>query len=240
MPTERKDNSYNPEAPPLPKSLQKAFDQLEVEITRIMEQEDRQEDFFRALLAQSQFGDAIKYITHDPKLNPGARPHGTREDEILAYGQIIVQTFSLMVARRVSFKEALAIGLKNQWERDWRKREAVDNLTFVEGRIANPGEVSGIAYVVSKEHRVEEFACGILVAPFLKSDQMADFFNNTPLAIVTDHGGVASHPAILARELGIPAIVGTGNATEKIPHGSEVLVNALGKKGLVTVVVPEG
>ena len=44
-------------------------------------------------------------------------------------------------------------------------------------------------------------------------------------AIVTDHGGRTAHAAIVARELGIPAVVGTGNATAALSDGSEVTVN---------------
>lgn len=44
-------------------------------------------------------------------------------------------------------------------------------------------------------------------------------------AIVTDHGGRTSHAAIVSRELGLPAIVGTGNATEILHSGQEVTVS---------------
>ena len=53
-------------------------------------------------------------------------------------------------------------------------------------------------------------------------------------AIVTNRGGRTSHAAIVARELGIPAIVGTGNATEKIKTGQEITVScAEGETGYV-------
>ncbi len=44
-------------------------------------------------------------------------------------------------------------------------------------------------------------------------------------AVVTDRGGVLSHPAIVAREFGIPAVVGTGSATATIPDGTRVRVD---------------
>jgi rifampicin phosphotransferase len=53
-------------------------------------------------------------------------------------------------------------------------------------------------------------------------------------ALVTDVGGVLSHPAIIAREYGIPAVVATGNATELIRDGDTVSVNGL--QGVVEVV----
>ncbi len=44
-------------------------------------------------------------------------------------------------------------------------------------------------------------------------------------AIVTNRGGRTCHAAIIARELGIPAVVGTGNATDRIKNGAEVTVS---------------
>src|SRR5699024_12163337 len=44
-------------------------------------------------------------------------------------------------------------------------------------------------------------------------------------AIVTNRGGRTCHAAIIARELGIAAVVGCGDATEKITHGSDVTVS---------------
>jgi pyruvate,water dikinase len=53
-------------------------------------------------------------------------------------------------------------------------------------------------------------------------------------AIVTDHGGRTSHAAIVSRELGIPAVVGTGNATQALRNGQEITVScAEGEEGFV-------
>ncbi|POR52556.1 phosphoenolpyruvate synthase [Bosea psychrotolerans] len=53
-------------------------------------------------------------------------------------------------------------------------------------------------------------------------------------AIVTDRGGRTSHAAIISRELGLPAIVGTGNATELLHEGQDVTVScAEGAEGFV-------
>jgi pyruvate,water dikinase len=53
-------------------------------------------------------------------------------------------------------------------------------------------------------------------------------------AIVTDHGGRTSHAAIVSRELGLTAVVGTGNATEVLQDGQEVTVScAEGDEGFV-------
>src|SRR5690606_31640143 len=52
-------------------------------------------------------------------------------------------------------------------------------------------------------------------------------------AIVTDHGGRTSHAAIVSRELGLPAIVGTGGATEILHEEQEITVScAEGEEGV--------
>ncbi len=52
-------------------------------------------------------------------------------------------------------------------------------------------------------------------------------------AVVTDRGGILSHPAIVAREYGIPAVVGAGDATAQIADGARIRVDGLA--GLVTL-----
>jgi pyruvate,water dikinase len=53
-------------------------------------------------------------------------------------------------------------------------------------------------------------------------------------AIVTDHGGRTSHAAIVSRELGLPAIVGTGDATQRLSEGQNITVScAEGDEGHV-------
>lgn len=44
-------------------------------------------------------------------------------------------------------------------------------------------------------------------------------------AIVTDHGGRTSHAAIVSREIGLPAVIGTGNGTERLSNGQQVTVS---------------
>ncbi len=56
-------------------------------------------------------------------------------------------------------------------------------------------------------------------------------------AIVTDVGAVLSHAAIVARELGIPAVVGCGDATMRLKTGDRVRVD--GGRGIVSIIRDE-
>ena len=63
----------------------------------------------------------------------------------------------------------------------------------------------------------------ILVCPSTHSSWSVVFARAA--ALVTDHGGMLAHPAIVAREYGIPAVVGTGVATSSLVDGQMVTVD---------------
>jgi pyruvate,water dikinase len=74
----------------------------------------------------------------------------------------------------------------------------------------------------------------ILVLPVLLPSWAAAAWSAR--ALVTDSGGALSHGAILARERGVPAVVGTGVATRTITDGQELWVDA--ERGLVYLIPP--
>lgn len=100
----------------------------------------------------------------------------------------------------------------------------------VEGIAVHPGVYEGTVRIVSGPADFDRLQQGdVLVAR-----NTGPAFNVVlPLlgAIVTDRGGQLSHAAIVAREYGIPAVVGTRDATTTFPDGARVRVN--GDKGLV-------
>ena len=55
--------------------------------------------------------------------------------------------------------------------------------------------------------------------------------------LVTDTGGTTSHPAVLSREFGIPAVIGTSNATKRINTGDRIRVD--GSSGVVEILGPD-
>ncbi len=103
---------------------------------------------------------------------------------------------------------------------------------IVRGLPASPGVGAGVAKVIFDPHGkdAQEFKEGeILVTKMTDPDWVP--LMKKAAAIVTDEGGMTSHAAIVSRELGIPAIVGAGKATQVIKTGMEVTVD--GSKGVV-------
>ncbi len=198
---------------------------IEEKIASLLQKEDRKDAEFRYLLLLSQVGDIAKYLTHDPELNPDARPYGNKEDEILIFGQAFVQLIALVQLRGVLLDDAIHKGVENWEDADWRSRKGKGGEEIV-GQSACRGYVIGRAYVVSDKHPLEQFRDGmILVTPFARPDIV--FYASAALAYVTDHGGVTCHAANIARERNIPCLVGTGDATSLIPHNQKIIVDTL-------------
>jgi pyruvate,water dikinase len=112
-------------------------------------------------------------------------------------------------------------------------RPSADNAELgAVGIAASPGTYEGRARVLSGPHQFDRLEPGdILIAPIT-----SPAYNTVlPLlgAVVTDKGGALCHAAIVAREFGIPAVVGTVTATVCIPDGAKVLVD--GTNGTVVV-----
>jgi phosphohistidine swiveling domain-containing protein len=100
----------------------------------------------------------------------------------------------------------------------------------VSGTPASPGRYTGTVRVVMGEHEFEKMRAGDVVVCPATSPAWSVVFP-TMGALVTDSGGILSHPAIIAREHGIPAVVGTGNATVVLMDGQRVTVD--GNAGVV-------
>jgi phosphohistidine swiveling domain-containing protein len=101
---------------------------------------------------------------------------------------------------------------------------------IVSGAPASPGRATGPVRVIRGPHEFDDLQPGeILVAP-LTAPAWTPLFNRAA-AVVTDVGSAASHASIIAREYGIPAVVGCGDATSRLRTGMEVTVD--GSRGTV-------
>jgi len=110
--------------------------------------------------------------------------------------------------------------------------EAPHEENVLRGLAASGGVYEGPARRVSGPHEFDRIVQGDVLVTESTSEAFNIFL---PLlgAIVTDAGGLLSHSAIVAREYGIPGVVGTRDATDRIPDGTLVRVD--GDAGEVTV-----
>ncbi|MEM4824760.1 MAG: phosphoenolpyruvate synthase [Desulfurococcaceae archaeon] len=100
------------------------------------------------------------------------------------------------------------------------------------GLPASPGIGAGVARVIfdPKSPEALEFKEGDILVTRMTDPDWVPLMKKAA-AIVTDEGGMTSHAAIVSRELGIPCVVGTGNATKAVVSGTEVTVD--GSKGVI-------
>lgn len=106
------------------------------------------------------------------------------------------------------------------------------NVILLKGLAASVGKIRGRVKVIkSREDLTKIRESDVLVAAITNPSMVVSIQKAS--AIVTDHGGICSHPAIVARELSIPCVVGTREATRVLRDGMTVVVN--GEEGIVYV-----
>ena len=131
----------------------------------------------------------------------------------------IVQTRPVTTIEKVRKVEEKKIG-----------EEELKGKEILKGLPASPGFASGIVKIVHDPSELNKVKEGdILVTKMTNPDYVPAM--RRAAAIVTDEGGLTCHAAIVSRELGIPCIVGTGNATQVLHEGEVITVDA--RKGVV-------
>lgn len=95
-----------------------------------------------------------------------------------------------------------------------------------------PGVVEGVARLIGRPEDGDRLRPGEILVTTLTNVGWTPLFPRAA-AVVTDMGAPLSHASIVARELGIPAVVGTGNATMRLRDGDRVRVD--GERGTVEV-----
>ncbi|MEZ3164847.1 phosphoenolpyruvate synthase [Halorubrum sp. RMP-47] len=101
---------------------------------------------------------------------------------------------------------------------------------LVDGLGASPGVVSGAVRIVHKLDHLDQVQDGDVMVTEMTMPDMVPAMKRAA-GIVTDEGGMTSHAAIISRELGVPAVVGTGNGTRVLEDGRQVTLD--GDKGTI-------
>jgi pyruvate,water dikinase len=122
-------------------------------------------------------------------------------------------------------------GVTNERVQQWLSSDG-DRGETLTGCPASPGVAEGFARVLRRSDQLAELEEGeILVAP-VTSPSWTPVFHRIAGAVL-DTGGIMCHAAIVAREYGLPAVVGTGTGTRLIKTGDRVRIDA--GTGVVTI-----
>ena len=111
-----------------------------------------------------------------------------------------------------------------------RVNEDQNDDVLLSGLGSSPGIVSGTVRIVTKLDHLDSVSDGDIIVTEMTMPDMVPAMKRAA-GIVTDEGGMTSHAAIVSRELGVPAVVGTGSATRTLTSGQQVTID--GDKGTV-------
>lgn len=129
--------------------------------------------------------------------------------------------------------EALAFPYLANWGFPERfHRVPSEDASLITGLPASRGTVEGTARVLLSADRFDDVQQGEIAVCKMTSPAWVVLFTRIG-GLVTDAGGMASHPAVISREFAIPAVVGTSDATLRIRTGDRLRVN--GSTGQVTI-----
>ena len=123
-------------------------------------------------------------------------------------------------------------GITRESLNTWLSAGSGEDSNEVRGFAASSGVVEGPARIVKTVEEISRLQRGDILVCQITNPTWAPIFQKIAGA-VSDIGGSMSHAAIVAREYGLPAVVGTGNATVRIKDGQRIRVD--GGRGVVTI-----
>ncbi|MFA6519543.1 MAG: phosphoenolpyruvate synthase [Candidatus Paceibacterota bacterium] len=125
-----------------------------------------------------------------------------------------------------------------QAERDFSKiieyKVSGQGKELVRGTSVGSKIATGAVHIIKNPTEIRTFKQGEILVTTMTDPDWEPIMKMAS-AIITDRGGRTSHAAIVSRELGLPAIVGAGNATRALKTGTMVTVDASGSAGIVTM-----
>ncbi|MBU4086833.1 MAG: phosphoenolpyruvate synthase [Nanoarchaeota archaeon] len=110
-----------------------------------------------------------------------------------------------------------------------QRKQEISGKEILTGVGASPGIGSGTVRIVKTKSDLEKIKKGdVLVTKMTNPDMVVAMQKSA--AIITDEGGLTSHAAIISREMGIPAVIGTDRATSILKDNQKVTVNGFAGK----------
>jgi phosphohistidine swiveling domain-containing protein len=168
----------------------------------------------------------LKFMTHEEVLTflrSGKRPTDAELDQRLKTYAILMENSYI----HPLFSGAAAGETKKQQLRESGLLESAAELS---GTPACMGIAVGPARIVKSPEDFNKIQSGDVIVTVMTTTEYTPLLPKVA-AVVTDEGGITSHAAIVSRELGIPCVVGTKNATRLLRDGELVRVEAT--KGMI-------
>lgn len=128
-------------------------------------------------------------------------------------------------------------GITQETVDEWLGGVDGDHEGDLRGVAASPGKVQGRARVVNTAEELHAVEPGEILVCRVTAPSWAPVFSKVAAA-VSDLGGIMAHTAIVSREYGLPAVVGTGYGTVRIQNGQ--LIEVDGDNGVVTLLEEAG
>ncbi len=110
------------------------------------------------------------------------------------------------------------------------------NSDVLRGIPVSPGTVTSPASLIKSPAEFDQMQPDSILVCSMTNPAWTPLFAHAT-GLVTDMGGILGHGSIVAREYGIPAVVGTGNITQRVRHGQKITVD--GDSGTVTLIQDE-
>jgi len=166
-------------------------------------------------------------------------PENQRDEPVLSDEQVIeLAKYSIALEKHYDFPQDTEWGIdmnegkiyilqtrpETAWaEKDVKKHKEIEGNVLLKGLAASPGAGAGKVKLILDIEDVKRVNEGDILVTTMTSPDMVPAMKKAA-AIITDQGGVTSHAAIVSRELGIPCVIGTGEATKTLKEGQEVTV----------------
>ncbi|MFD1597432.1 phosphoenolpyruvate synthase [Halobellus rarus] len=156
--------------------------------------------------------------------------YGTPQDvEWAIHGGEVYMLQSRPITTIADDEEGAAAEAADNGANDESAAEGDGDVLF-RGLGSSPGIASGEARIVTKLDHLDQVGDGDIIVTEMTMPDMVPAMKRAS-GIVTDEGGMTSHAAIVSRELGVPAVVGTGSATRQLEDGQPITID--GDKGTV-------
>ena len=151
----------------------------------------------------------------------------------------VVQTRPITTIKKIEDEKTGEISIEEQANEQGTDISEANVLAT--GNTASPGAASGIVKIANEPNEFSKVQKGDVLVTKMTNPDMVPVMKRAS-AIVTDLGGTTCHAAIVSREMGIPCIVGTGNATSVLKENTMITVDATHGKvyeGKITIKKPK-